>query len=422
MRKIAVLGLGYVGLPVAAALAARFEGVIGFDRDGQRVDALGRGEDSTGQFTAQQLAALPMTLTAEAGDLTDANFYIIAVPTPIDGDRKPDLSALLAATELVGALLKIGDIVVFESTVYPGVTRDICGPILAANSNLQLGVDFHLGYSPERINPGDAEHTLAKVVKVVSGDTPASLDLIAGVYGQIVEAGIHRAPSIEVAEAAKVIENVQRDLNIALMNELAIIFDALGIDTRAVLEAAGTKWNFHAYTPGLVGGHCIGVDPYYLTDRAEQVGLSPKVILAGRETNDAMGAFVAAKLVKLLLRARVSVRGARVAILGLAFKPNVTDLRNSQVPAMVDELRDFGLEVCVHDALVSAESARREYGIELAQADELIGIDAVLVAIPHDGIEVLAANLCTRGAKVLVDVMGACCPEDLPGKTTYWRL
>ena len=422
MRKIAVLGLGYVGLPVAAALSARYVGVIGFDRDGERVAALGRGEDSTGQFTAEQLGALPLTLTAEAADLTDADFYIVAVPTPIDSDRKPDLRALLAATELVGALLKIGDVVVFESTVYPGVTRDICGPVLAANSDLKPSVDFHLGYSPERINPGDAEHTLAKVVKIVSGDTPASLELIAGVYEQIVEAGIHRAPSIEVAEAAKVIENVQRDLNIALMNELAIIFDALDIDTRAVLEAAGTKWNFHAYTPGLVGGHCIGVDPYYLTDRAEQVGFSPKVILAGRETNDAMGAFVAAKLVKLLLRAGVSVRGAKVAILGLAFKPNVADLRNSRVPAMVEELHDFGLEVCVHDALVSSEAAQREYDIELLQAGELIGIDAVLVAIPHEGVEVLAANLCSRGAKVLVDVMGACCPEDLPGKTTYWRL
>ena len=361
-------------------------------------------------------------MTAEPADLRDADFYIVAVPTPIDADRKPDLSALLAATALVGALLKIGDIVVFESTVYPGVTRELCGPLLAANSNLRPGIDFHLGYSPERINPGDAEHTLAKVVKIVSGDTPESLEVIAGVYGKIVDAGLHRAPSIEVAEAAKVIENVQRDLNIALMNELAIIFDALGIDTRHVLEAAGTKWNFHPYSPGLVGGHCIGVDPYYLTDRAEQVGLSPKVILAGRETNDAMGAFVASKLVKLLLRAGVSVRGAKVAILGLAFKPNVADLRNSRVPAIVEELRDFGLEVCVHDTLVSAAAARAEYGIELASASELTGVDAVLVAIPHDGVEVLAANLCSRGAKVLVDVMGACCPEDLPGKTVYWRL
>jgi UDP-N-acetyl-D-galactosamine dehydrogenase len=312
--------------------------------------------------------------------------------------------------------------VVFESTVYPGVTEDICGPILASGSGLTQGTDFHLGYSPERINPGDPEHTLASIVKVISADDEATLDIIAEIYGAVVHAGLHRAPSIQVAEAAKVIENVQRDLNIALMNELAIIFDALGLDTRSVIEAAATKWNFHAYTPGLVGGHCIGVDPYYLTSRAEEVGLSPKVILAGRETNDNMGAFVAAKLVKLLLRAGTSIRGARVAILGLAFKPNVADLRNSRVPAMIEELSDFGADVLVHDPLVGPGDARKTYGIELASEQELGGVDAILLAIPHDGLDLVATRLCSEGTQLLVDVMGAVDQSSLPQETIYWRL
>lgn len=421
LRRIAVIGLGYVGLPVAVAMAAKFQSVTGYDRDSDRIRGLRQGRDTTGQFTAVALTESALHLTDDIADLTQADFYIVAVPTPIDAHKKPDLRALCAAAELVAAVLKIGDIVVFESTVYPGVTEDTCGPLLAAGSGLEQGVDFHLGYSPERINPGDPEHTLERVVKVIAADSKPTLDIVDAVYAAIATAGLHRAPSIQVAEAAKVIENVQRDLNIALMNELAIIFDALDLDTCAILEAAGTKWNFHSYTPGLVGGHCIGVDPYYLTTRAQAVGLTPKVILAGRETNDGMGAFVAAKLVKLLLRSGTSIRGARVAILGLAFKPNVADLRNSRVPAIIEELKDFGATVLVHDPLAAKADAKDTYGIELANASELVDIDAILLAIPHDGLADLARGLCAKGASILVDVMGAV--EPAPGEpTVYWRL
>jgi UDP-N-acetyl-D-glucosamine/UDP-N-acetyl-D-galactosamine dehydrogenase len=421
MRHIAVIGLGYVGLPVALALADKFPLVVGYDRDESKVDNLRRGLDSTAQFSVQEITASSLRITSSPAEIAAADFYIVAVPTPIDEAKKPDLRALRAAAELVAAVLKIGDIVSFESTVYPGVTEDICGPILEAGSSLRQGVDFHLAYSPERINPGDPEHTLDRVVKVISADSEEALDIVAAVYGEVASAGLHRAPSIQVAEAAKVIENVQRDLNIALMNELAIIFDALGLDTLAVLEAAATKWNFHAYTPGLVGGHCIGVDPYYLTTRAEEAGLTPKVILAGRETNDGMGAFVAAKLIKHLLKSGVSVRGARVAILGLAFKPNVPDLRNSQVPAIIEELVDFGASVLVHDPRVDAAEARTTYGIELTPACDLTNIDAVLLAIPHDGLADLARALCLSGAGILVDVMGVVTPAPAV-PTIYWRL
>ena len=334
-ETIGVVGLGYVGLPVAVAFGKRFEGTLGFDISEDRVRALSQGHDWTDEVTPQVLADTPITFTSNPDDLSVCTFIIVAVPTPIDGDRRPDLSPLLAATRTVGSVLKPGAVVVFESTVYPGVTEEVCGPALEDASGLKSGQDFTLGYSPERINPGDREHTFDKIVKVVAGQDDATLERIARTYEAVVSAGVHRAPSIKVAEAAKVIENTQRDLNIALMNELALIFDRLDISTHDVLDAAATKWNFLRFTPGLVGGHCIGVDPYYLTAKAEAVGYHPEVILAGRRINDSMGAFVARRAIKELRAAGVEINNCRVGIFGLTFKENVPDLRNSRVPDIV---------------------------------------------------------------------------------------
>src|SRR4051794_16609386 len=328
-RGFAVVGLGYVGLPVALALAKQFTPVIGFDISSRRLDELRNGRDVTGEVSETELRASRLMLSSDPDALDQASFFIVTVPTPIDSARHPDLSPLESACALIGPRLQKGSVVVFESTVYPGLTREVCGPLLAETSGLEQGVGFKLGYSPERINPGDKQHRLETIVKIVAGEDGETLERVAAVYGLIVEAGLHRASSIEVAEAAKVIENTQRDLNIALMNELAIIFDRLGISTKEVLEAAGTKWNFLPFTPGLVGGHCIGVDPYYLTARAEAVGYYPQVILSGRRINDGMGAFIAQRLVKMLIAAERSVKGARVGIVGLTFKEDVPDLRNS---------------------------------------------------------------------------------------------
>ncbi|MBV8120068.1 MAG: nucleotide sugar dehydrogenase, partial [Alphaproteobacteria bacterium] len=341
-RGFAIVGLGYVGLPVALAFARKFAPVIGFDISAQRIAALRAGRDTTGEIPQAALHGSSLRLTDEPDALGEASFLVVTVPTPIDAARRPDLRALTKACALIGPRLNSGAVVVFESTVYPGVTRDICGPLLASASGLIQGVDFKLGYSPERINPGDEEHRLETIVKIVAGQDDETLERVAAVYQQIVEAGVHRAASLEVAEAAKVIENTQRDLNIALMNELAVIFDRLGIPTREVLAAACTKWNFLRFTPGLVGGHCIGVDPYYLTARAEAAGYYPQVILSGRRINDGMPGFVAQRLVKLLIAAERPVKGARVGIIGLTFKENVRDLRNSRVPDIVAELREFG--------------------------------------------------------------------------------
>ena len=410
MRRIAVIGLGYVGLPVARAFGRRFPGTVGFDTDGRKVRALGADADT------------PFRATSDPADLAEADFYVLAVPTPIDAQRRPDLAPLEAATRTVGEVLRPGDIVVLESTVYPGVTEEFCGPLLEGASGLRAGVDFKLGYSPERINPGDAEHTLERIQKIVAGEDAETLEAIASCYGAIIEAGLHRAPSIRVAEAAKVIENIQRDLNIALVNELAIIFDRLDIDTRAVLEAAGTKWNFHPYRPGLVGGHCIGVDPYYLTSKAEEVGIHPQVILAGRRINDGMGAFVASRTIKLLARGARRIRGARVGVLGLAFKPGVADYRNSRVPDIVRELAEYGVEVAVHDPLVDAAGAAEEYGIELVDEAALRDLDGVVLAVPHDGLGELALRLAAGGAGVLVDPLWGVDPTRVPASVTYWRL
>src|SRR6516225_7094603 len=382
-RGFAVVGLGYVGLPVALALAKRFEPVIGFDISQRRVAALRAAKDATGEVTEAALRETTLRLTDEAEELAKASFLIVTVPTPIDGERRPDLAPLQGACGLIGPRLKQGSVVVFESTVYPGMTREVCGPLLANASGLRQGVDFKLGYSPERINPGDRQHRLETIVKIVAGEDAETLERIAGVYGQIVEAGLYRASSIEVAEAAKVIENTQRDVNIALMNELAIIFDRLGISTKEVLQAAGTKWNFLPFTAGLVGGHCIGVDPYYLTARAEAVGYHPHVILAGRRINDGMGPFIAQRLVKMLIDAERRVKGAKVGVIGLTFKEEVPDLRNSRVPDILAELRSFGIHALVHDPMADREEALHEYGVELVDLDAFKELDALIFAVPH---------------------------------------
>lgn len=382
-EKIAVVGLGYVGLPVAIALAEKFTGVVGFDIKQARVNALIAGHDSTGEVAAEHLATTSLRFTATTDDLKDCNVFIVAVPTPIDRNRQPDLTPVIAASRTVAKVLKKGDIVIYESTVYPGVTEDICGPVLAEISGLKQGVDFNLGYSPERINPGDQEHTFKRIVKVVSGDNPATLEKVAAIYGAVVDAGVHKAPSIKVAEAAKVIENTQRDLNIALMNELSIIFDKMDIRTADVLAAAKTKWNFLPFTPGLVGGHCIGVDPYYLTAKAEELGYHPQVILSGRRINDGMGNFIAQKTVKLMIEAGKSVRESKVGIFGLTFKENVPDLRNSRVPDIIKELLQFGIVPTIHDALAQSDEAHEEYGVTLSALEEMKNLDVLILAVPH---------------------------------------
>jgi UDP-N-acetyl-D-glucosamine/UDP-N-acetyl-D-galactosamine dehydrogenase len=424
-ERIAVVGLGYVGLPVALAFSRQFEHTIGFDVNVAKVAELRRGIDRSGEIDAATLAARNVTFTDDPEMLRDATFIVVAVPTPIDRNRRPDLAALRSASDLIGRVMRPGTVVVFESTVYPGVTEDVCGPILEQVSGLTRGRDFTLGYSPERINPGDTEHTLERIVKVVAGEDEATLERVASVYAAIVDAGVHRAPSIRVAEAAKVIENTQRDLNIALMNELALIFDRLDIRTSDVLAAAGTKWNFLPFRPGLVGGHCIGVDPYYLTSKAEEVGYHPQVILAGRRINDGMGAYVAQKLVKLLAPRGVALRDVRVGVLGLTFKENVTDLRNSRVPDIVAELTSFGVTALVHDPIADADEARREYGIELQPWEALADLDAVVLAVAHRSYpaRVLAdVTRLLRADGVVIDVKAALDPAALPMGLEYWSL
>jgi UDP-N-acetyl-D-galactosamine dehydrogenase len=381
--KIAVVGLGYVGLPLAAAFS-RKAGVIGFDISDRKIVELRRGHDATGELSAADLAASPIDFTTDPGRLAEASFIIVTVPTPIDDHKKPDLSPLQAASRTIGRHLRPGTIIVYESTVYPGVTEEVCLPILEAESGLHCGRDFKVGYSPERINPGDKVHTVDKIVKVVAGQDAETLETVARVYEMIVTAGVHRASSIKVAEAAKVIENTQRDLNIALMNELAIIFNKMGIQTREVLEAAGSKWNFLKFSPGLVGGHCIGVDPYYLTFKAEAIGYNPQVILAGRRINDGMGKYVAENTVKKLIDADKAVKGCRVLLLGLTFKENVPDIRNSKVIDIVRELREYGVEVLIHDPIADPEEVRQEYGEELSDPAAVGPFDGVVWAVAHD--------------------------------------
>jgi UDP-N-acetyl-D-galactosamine dehydrogenase len=424
-EKIAVVGLGYVGLPLAVALAARHS-VVGFDVSAERIASLTDGDDVTHEISAEQLkAASGLMLTSESSDLKGCDIFIVTVPTPIDAANRPDFTALLSACALVGPNLSKGNIVVFESTVYPGVTEEICGPELERNSGLKAGVDFKLGYSPERINPGDKDRPIHKIMKVVAGGDAETLDTLANLYGSIIEAGIHRASSIKVAEAAKVIENTQRDVNIALMNEISKIFDLVGIRTTEVLEAAGTKLNFIKFHPGLVGGHCIGVDPYYLTAKAEQLGYHPQVILSGRRINDGMGAYVAQRVVKLLARRDQPIHDARVGILGFTFKENVPDIRNSKVVDIYKELVAFGVAPMVHDPVADPATVERAYGVKLCGLSEMDDLSAVIVAVAHDefaslGGDKLSAMLAAHG--IVVDVRSKIDPNTLRPDLCYWSL
>jgi UDP-N-acetyl-D-glucosamine/UDP-N-acetyl-D-galactosamine dehydrogenase len=382
--KIAVVGLGYVGLPLAVEFG-RIRDVIGFDINQARIDALFRGEDTTLETDSGELAeAKHLRFSTDPGDLAQCNLYIITVPTPIDAHRRPDLTPLIKASETVGKVLKRGDIVVYESTVYPGATEEDCVPVLERLSGLTYNRDFFCGYSPERINPGDKEHRLTTIRKVTSGSTPEIATLVDSLYASIITAGTYKAETIRVAEAAKVIENTQRDLNIALINELAIIFNRMGIDTEAVLKAAGTKWNFLPFRPGLVGGHCIGVDPYYLTHKAEAIGYRPEIILAGRRLNDGMGAYVAERLIKAMLKRRIQVNGARVLVMGLTFKENCPDLRNTRVVDVIAELQSYGVDVDVYDPWADVGEAHREYGLTLIDQPQNGAYDGVMIAVAHD--------------------------------------
>ncbi len=425
-NKIAVVGLGYVGLPLAVHLASFFD-VVGFDLKTERIQELQTGFDRTLEVSDSQLGNAGIVYTDKPGDLADCRLMIVAVPTPIDESRIPDLSPLRGASKTVGRHLQNGSCVVYESTVYPGATEEICIPILEAESGLKFERDFTVGYSPERINPGDKVHTLDKIMKIVSGSDPATCDLLAKVYGKVVKAGIHKAGSIKVAEAAKVIENTQRDLNIALMNELAKIFDICGIDTQEVLEAAGTKWNFLPFSPGLVGGHCIGVDPYYLTFKAEALGYHPEMILAGRRINDGMGKHVAERAVKMLIKAGKQVRGAKVAILGITFKEDVPDLRNTKVIDIINELKDYGVDVLINDPLADLGEARQYYGAELQPLDAIKDADAVILAVMHKTYREIGlkgiSGMCNGSSALVIDVKGCFSPRQAQKLgITYWRL
>jgi UDP-N-acetyl-D-galactosamine dehydrogenase len=422
--KIGVVGLGYVGMPLALAFAEKFEATIGYDVDERKVALLRDGVDPTYEGFEQQIRQSSLAVTSRLEDLKGCNFIVITVPTPIDMDHRPDLRHVTDACEAVAKIINPGTIIVFESTVYPGLTEEVCGPIIEKMSGLKPHHDYKLAYSPERVNPGDRDHTLQKIVKVVSGEDKETLEIVSAVYGQIIEAGIHQASSIRVAEAAKVIENTQRDLNIALMNELALIFDRMGISTKEVLDAASTKWNFIRFNPGLVGGHCIGVDPFYLTTKAEQLGYHPQVILAGRRINDCMGKFIGQKMVKLLVRNGIMVKGARVGILGLTFKENVSDIRNSRVPDIILELKEFGVEPLVHDPLAKEEDLHHEYSLSLTQLEKLYNLDGLIFAVPHaqylkEGIAMLE-RLKERG--VFIDVKSMIDRAKIPQGVEYWSL
>jgi UDP-N-acetyl-D-glucosamine/UDP-N-acetyl-D-galactosamine dehydrogenase len=423
-RHIAVIGLGYVGLPVAVAFAKLFPGTLGFDVDTKRVDELLRGSDKTGEIDAGELLGSGLKVTARIDDLRECDVFIVCVPTPIHEDRRPDLGPLKSASETVGKVLRKGGIVVYESTVYPGLTEDYCGPILARVSGLIAGTDFALGYSPERINPGDKEHTFERIKKVVAAEDTATAQLLAELYGAVVQAGIHVAPSIKVAEAAKVLENTQRDLNIALMNELAIICDYMGIRTKDVLDAAATKWNFLNFSPGLVGGHCIGVDPYYLTSKAQELGYHPEVILAGRRINDSMGATIARRLVRFLGAGSRPLRDTRVGILGVTFKENVPDIRNSRVPDIIKELKTFGVSILLHDPLTNEDAVAREYGLALCDLDMINDCDAIVLAVPHAQFTRDLAMLwpMLRDNGVVIDVKSVIHPASVPARLRYWSL
>jgi UDP-N-acetyl-D-galactosamine dehydrogenase len=424
-RTISVIGLGYVGLPVAVAFG-KIKRTVGFDVNSRRISELKKGVDRNGEFSPSEIQSARIVFTDKIEDVRQADFHIVTIPTPIDKAHRPDLSFLIKATEMLGKVLKKGDIVVYESTVYPGVTEEECLPVLERISGLKGGTDFKVGYSPERINMGDKEHNFTAIKKIVSGQDPESLAIIAAVYESVVKAGVHRVSSIKAAEAAKVIENTQRDLNIALMNELAIVFDLMNIDTMEVLAAASTKWNFLKFSPGLVGGHCIGVDPYYLTHKAEELGYLPQVILAGRRINDGMGKFVAQRAIKEMIHAHHQVRGSRVTVLGLTFKENCRDTRNSKVVDIVRELEEYGIKVQVHDSNADQETTEHEYGLKLMPWNALKPAAAVIVAVAHDEyrkmtIEHYAQLMGTN--PVLIDVKGILNPAAVRAAgIRYWSL
>lgn len=424
---LAVVGLGYVGLPLAVEFGKKYR-TLGFDLSEAKVAAYRAGTDPTGEVSSADLrAAAQLEFYTSFESLREADFIVVAVPTPIDAARQPDLTPLVKSSESIGRHMKPGALIVYESTVFPGATEEVCIPILERESGLTWKKDFFVGYSPERINPGDKERTLTKIVKVVSGDTPATLERVAQIYSSVITAGVHPASSIAVAEAAKVIENTQRDLNIALMNELAVIFHKLNIDTLEVLQAAGTKWNFLPFRPGLVGGHCIGVDPYYLTHKAETVGYNPQVILAGRRINDTMGAYIAQQTVKQIIHAGGTVKGSRVIVLGLTFKENCPDLRNSKVVDVIQELREFGCEVTVHDPLAQPEEAHEEYGVTLQPPSSWPqDVDAIILAVSHQDYLAQAPEQLLRALRpggLVVDVKSALDPKAIQ-KLGYslWRL
>jgi UDP-N-acetyl-D-glucosamine/UDP-N-acetyl-D-galactosamine dehydrogenase len=422
---IGVVGLGYVGLPLALAMSKAFPKSIGFDVSAKKVAMLNEGKDPTEEGLEPDIAQSTLEFTTDETRLRQCDIIIVAVPTPIDVNRQPDLQPLISASELVGRNLTAGAIVVYESTVYPGVTEDVCGPVLEKVSGMKRGEGFFVGYSPERINPGDKEHTFERIVKVVAGESPAVTETVASMYETVVKAGVYRAKSIKTAEAAKVIENTQRDLNIALMNELSIIFDRMGIRTQDVLDAARTKWNFLGFSPGLVGGHCIGVDPYYLTAKAQQMGYHPQVILAGRRINDDMGTFVAERTVKLMINAGIALKGARIGIMGITFKENVSDVRNSRVPDIARELQEFGIEPLVFDPLADSFAVKEEYGIELSPLESLQDLDGIIVAVPHRSIVAInCAEMCKRirAQGVLVDIKSIYNPEEVSEGVVYWSL
>ncbi|MDE2579457.1 MAG: nucleotide sugar dehydrogenase [Hyphomicrobiales bacterium] len=423
-RKIAVIGLGYVGLPVAVAFAASGARTIGFDIDQKRIAELQAGRDRTNEIEPHELAAAPVHYTSNAAELATADFFIVTVPTPVDNARRPDMSMVLAASRTVAGALRPGAIVVYESTVYPGATEEDCVPVLEKVSGLKCGRDFHVGYSPERINPGDKTHRFETIRKIVSGQDASTLDVVASVYGSVVKAGVYRASAIKVAEAAKVIENTQRDINIAFMNELSAVFQLLGIDTADVLAAAGTKWNFLPFTPGLVGGHCIGVDPYYLTHRAEVAGFHPQMILSGRRINDGVGPRVALECLRMLARQGAPTRV--VTVLGMTFKENVPDIRNSRVIDIIETLKDHAVDVQVADPLADDREVEHEYGLTLTPLDRLAPADAVILAVPHEQYKTQGWTLVSRLLKptgaVVLDVRGALDRETRPEKIALWRL
>ncbi|HHV25851.1 MAG TPA: nucleotide sugar dehydrogenase [Tissierellia bacterium] len=426
-EKLSVVGLGYVGMPLAIAFGKKAD-VIGFDINEKKVELYKSGIDVTNEVGDEEIRKSTVDFTSEEKRLREAKFHIVAVPTPINEDKTPNLNPLKGATKAVGRNLTKGSIVVYESTVYPGVTEEVCIPILEEESGMKCGQDFKVGYSPERINPGDKKHRLENIVKVVSAVDEESLDIISKVYELVVDVGVHRAESIKVAEAAKVIENSQRDINIAFMNELSIIFNKLDIDTKAVLEAAGTKWNFLNFTPGLVGGHCIGIDPYYLTYKAEQTGYHSQIILSGRKINDGMGKHVAEYTVKNMIKADKQVKGSKVAIMGLTFKENCPDVRNTKVIDIIDELEEYGIEVLVVDPAADAEEVYNEYGIKLRNVDEIENIDAVIFAVAHDEFKSLTLENIFKlyngsNGKVLIDVKGIFEKEEAESLGyIYWRL